>query len=340
MNTQHQKVEEISKILSNGIIGKVIYSAINLGILDMIYQKKDTTLEEIAKQNIICERSLYRVVKFLACFKFVVVNDNGICQLTELGKHLLSDHPCKISDWILFTGYPRHQALWFNISETISTGKSITEILYNKPYFQWISEDKTGQELFDNAMRYLGQQVNLHVVDAFDFSRASTIVDLGAGTGEQLCHIVENNSHLQGILFDQKFTIENAKKNLLSKPYAMRLQFHSGDFFTSIPSGNDIYILKSVLQDWDDDQVLEILTLCKKAMHADSKLLIIESLLNETSDPDHSNFLDIYMLVLTGGMKRTRLDFETLINKSGLCLLNMVDTISPTKEKILICCKK
>lgn len=340
MKTQPQEVEAISKILSNGIIGKVIYSAINLGILDKIYQQKNTTLAEIAKQNIICERSLYRVVKFLCCFKFVVVNVNGICKLTELGEHLLSDHPCKISDWILFTGYPRHQALWLDIGEAISTGKPITEILYNKPYFQWISEDKTGQELFDNAMRYLSQQVNLHVVDAFDFSRASTIVDLGAGTGEQLCHILEINSHLQGVLFDQKLTIENAKKNLLTKPYVMRLQFHSGDFFTSIPSGKDIYMLKSVLQDWNDDQVIKILILCKNAMHADSKLLIIESLFNETSDPDHSNFLDIYMLVLTGGIKRTRIDFEVLINKSGLSFLNMVDTISPTKEKILICCKK
>ena len=61
-----------------------------------------------------------------------------------------------------------------------------------------------------------------------------------------------------------------------------------------------------MLHDWDDERSAVILRNCRRAMHADGKVLIVERMIFD--DPERSLptlLSDLNMLVLTGGQERT-----------------------------------
>jgi hypothetical protein len=59
----------------------------------------------------------------------------------------------------------------------------------------------------------------------------------------------------QGILFDAPPVIEGAQHRIGDEGIAERCEAVAGDFFESVPSGGDAYILKSIIHDWDDEKL-------------------------------------------------------------------------------------
>ena len=98
-----------------------------------------------------------------------------------------------------------------------------------------------------------------------------------------------------------------------------------GDFLAEVPVEADLYVLKSVLQHWDDAAARAILESCREAMPAQSRLVIVERLLPERSaDDPAAAMLDLHMMVITGGRVRTRGEFEHLLTEAGLTLSRVV----------------
>lgn len=123
------------------------------------------------------------------------------------------------------------------------------------------------------------------VVQAYDFSGIKTVVDVGGGYGEMLAYVLKANPGVSGTLFDLPYATEGASQNFRqnhAELYA-RYSFISGDFFESVPPGADIYILKSVIHDWNAEKSIRILTNCRRAMTEHSRLLIIEPIMPEGS---------------------------------------------------------
>ena len=64
---------------------------------------------------------------------------------------------------------------------------------------------------------------------------------------------------MQGVLLDQGSVI--AAKNLIEAEGASkRCELVAGDFFESVPSGGDAYILKYILHDWDNERASRTLS--------------------------------------------------------------------------------
>jgi hypothetical protein len=60
-----------------------------------------------------------------------------------------------------------------------------------------------------------------------------------------------------------------------------------------------------------------------------SKLLLIEYLIPERNIPHPSKFMDMNMLVMTGGRGRTAKEWQQLIEDAGLKFLKIISTQSP-----------
>jgi hypothetical protein len=107
----------------------------------------------------------------------------------------------------------------------------------------------------------------------------------------------------------------------------------TGDFFEAVPQAADAYILKSVLHDWDDGQALTILENCRRAMHPDGVLLIVERLLPEqiTCCEAHREItmMDMHMLVVPGGRERTIAEYAELCAAARLEPIGVRPTGSP-----------
>lgn len=101
------------------------------------------------------------------------------------------------------------------------------------------------------------------------------------------------------------------------------------DFFEAVPEGGDAYVLEWVLHDWDDDDALAILKTCHRAMSGESRMLAVESLMPPGKEPFFAKALDITMLVLLGGRKRTEAEYLGLMEAAGFEPTRVVPTRSP-----------
>ena len=114
------------------------------------------------------------------------------------------------------------------------------------------------------------------------------------------------------------------------KSGALRTAYPSvpGDFFESVPEGGDAYVLSHIIHDWNEDQCITILENCRKAMGANSHLLLVEMVLPAGDEPHPGKMLDMVMLVVPGGQERTEADMRELLGKAGFRLTRVIPTAS------------
>jgi hypothetical protein len=155
------------------------------------------------------------------------------------------------------------------------------------------------------------------------------VVDIGGGHGVLLDSILRSNPSTAGILFDSKQVIEAATPKIERKGAGDRILSIAGDFFESVTHGADVYILKNVLHDWNDDCAVRILKNCRRAMDSTAKLLVIEMVLPLADDPAFGSLLDLNMLVMSGGRERTKDVYTALLEKGGFRLQQVIPTLAP-----------
>jgi hypothetical protein len=87
--------------------------------------------------------------------------------------------------------------------------------------------------------------------------------------------------------------------------------------------------MKWIIHDWDDERATRILKNCRAQMGPDSRLILVDCVVPETNEPDFSKFIDLNMLVMTGGKERTKKEFSQLLEASGFKLLQVIPTDQP-----------
>ena len=77
--------------------------------------------------------------------------------------------------------------------------------------------------------------------------------------------------------------------------------------------------MQHILHDWDDEKAMKILGNCKRALEGrpDGRLIVVDSVVPENSDPHPAKWLDLEMLVMPGGRERTQSEWYALFVKAG-----------------------
>lgn len=213
--------------------------------------------------------------------------------------------------------------------DDLETGRTGFEKAQGMPFFDYLAQHPEAASVFTQAMVGLHGDEPPAVAAAYDFSRFKTVVDVGGASGNMLGAILARHVEPRGLLFDRPHFVADAEQSLKVNGVSDRVAVEGGDFFRSVPTGGDAYILSHILHDWNDDQCLTILGHCRKAMKADGKLLIVEMVIPPGDTPHPGKILDMVMLVLVGGQERTEAEYAGLLNNAGLRLNRVVATKSP-----------
>jgi hypothetical protein len=128
-------------------------------------------------------------------------------------------------------------------------------------------------------------------------------------------------SFMGGIYGPQGPKIATGYRFLTERGLAARCEVFAGDFFETVPSGFDAYILKSCLHDWQDAKSVEILRHCRDAMPDHGRVLIVEIVLAPGRPIGHPHrLIDLEMMVTLGGKERSEQEFADLLAQAGLRL--------------------
>ncbi|MGH3153765.1 MAG: methyltransferase [Streptosporangiaceae bacterium] len=142
------------------------------------------------------------------------------------------------------------------------------------------------------------------------------IVDVGGGTGALLASLLRLHPQARGILVDLPGTVDRAGPVMDAAGVAGRVTISGQSFFDPLPAGADLYLLKSVLNDWPDEPTAAILRRCAQAARpADGAIAV----LGGVSPDDAPRSLGIDMLV-AGGKTSTVTQFTELARQAGLAV--------------------
>ena len=317
----------ILPMLSGFWISQSISVAAKLGIADLLKESAHNC-EELARSTNTNPRALYRLMRGLASVGIFAEQEQGFFTLTPLAACLQSDVPGSIRSLAIHAGKEPYQA-WGQLLYSIQTGNSAFEHLYQMNLFEYHALNPESGKLFDSAMTSFSATEGAAIAASYDFSSIHTLVDVGGGQGSLIGSILKANPTMQGVLFDRASVIEGAKPLIQAEAITERCQLVAGDFFESVPSGSDAYMLKKILHDWDDERAIAILKNCHSAMIENGKLLVIEQVIPPGNEPFYGKLEDLNMLVMCpGGCERTKAEYRVLFEAAGFQLTQIVPTSS------------
>ena len=68
---------------------------------------------------------------------------------------------------------------------------------------------------------------------------------------------------------------------------------------------------------------MKILKNCRRAIHPDGTLLLVEAVLTPSTDPTMA-LMDMLMMVLTSGRERTESEFRSLLQDAGFSMVQVI----------------
>jgi hypothetical protein len=297
-----------------------------IGIADQIPSDGSNSVAELAAESGCHEATLYRVMRFLASHGVFVETAPGEFRHTELSKALRSDaedsfRPAAMLFHRLLKNLPA-------FGRTLRTGVSALEHSVGAPLFDFLSKNPEEAAVFDRAMPAFHGPETDAMLDAYDFSGVATLADIGGGGGTLIARALQCYPTMNGILFDVGHVLGRARPNLEAAGVADRCRVVEGNFFESIPEGAEAYLMRHIIHDWGDDQSVQILSNCRKAVPENGRLLIVEAVVPEGNDPSPAKEMDITMLLYPGGMERTEAEYRRLFESSGFSLAGVTPTES------------
>lgn len=310
------------------LLTQALYVVAKLGVADLLAEKP-LPVSELAARTDTHERALYRVLRSLASVGVFEETDPKVFALTPYAEPLRSDAPNSLRNGAIFMGEEWHWRVWGNMLYSVRTGKPAWGHVHGAEVFDHLAENQEWAEIFNRAMTDGSAGTAPVVVESYDFSSFRTITDIAGGHGYLLAQILKANPNLKGILFDVPSVIAGASAMLEKEGVATRIEKVSGDFFTSVPSGSDAYMMKHIIHDWDDERSIKILKSIRKAMPDHGKVLIIETVVPAGSEPHYSKLLDLEMLTSPGGLERTPEEYKELLSAADLRLARIIATQSP-----------
>ncbi len=327
--------QKILQMSMGFMISQCIYVAAKLGIADLL-KDGPKHCHDLAAATDTDSDSLYRLLRTLAGVGVFLETKPGCFQLTPLASCLQSQSADTVRDFIIIRGEQQYPC-WGNLMYSLQTGQNVFEHTYGMDRYQYAKQNPGIAEVDVPTLTKLSAGDDAAVVAAYDFSTLEKLVDIGGGQGSLLAAILRRHPTLKGVLFEQPYVIEPARRLLKKEGVMDRCELVSGDFFESVPPGADIYLLKHVLHNWDDQKAIKILQNCHRAMAhrtraGKGRLLVIERLILPGNDFSMSKFTDLNMLVMHSGRERTEAEFGELFKIAGFKLTKIV----PTEAKACI----
>lgn len=273
------------------------------------------------------EKALCRLLRLLVSFGVFSENKEKCFELNELGALLVSSNPESLRPMVKYLdeeGYVSKAC--DNLFYSIETGGSAFEEVFSLPFFEYLKQNKSSHENFNQYMVGKFTPIFKSVINTYDFSRFRSIIDIGGGNGSFMLEILNANKEIKGYVFDLPELKNAASVNITNATLSDRCQFIGGDFFKDIPRLASIYLMKSIIHDWSDEDALKILKNCRKGMDENSKLLIVEQIIFPNRKRDAIKFSDMMMLVLFGSKERTEKEFKSLLRQARLKINTIIQT--------------
>jgi SAM-dependent methyltransferase len=295
-----------------------------LGLADLLADGPKSS-GELAAQTGAHPQALLRFLRACSAYGLCKITGPDMFALTPEGACLRSDAR-SLHGFALGMGQAAHLRPFEHLYDGIMENRPVAQDALGMPMWEYYDAHPEAKATLTEHLDEVTSELAPHVVGNVDLTAFSRIVDVGGNQGHFLSAILEAAPKATGILFDRPEVMADARENMAAKGLTDRVELVAGDFLESVPEGGDLYLIKGVLHDWDNDSASRILANCHQAAAPGSTLLSLEGIVRSEPPLDQIvHLIDLSMLLLVGGRERTKAEFDELFESAGY---NIAETIA------------
>lgn len=251
--------------------------------------------------------ALHRALRALASDHVFAEDEPGVFRNTEVSELLRSDSGEGWHDFALQFGGEWYDAFAL-FPRAVDTGAPTFPVVHGADFETWMREHPDELAVFNRSME-AGAEARIESVSALPWE-GGTVVDVGGGTGRMLSELLRRHPALRGVLFDLPEVVADAQ-------VSESVEVVGGSFLESVPEG-DAYLLSRILHGFDDEPAERILRNVHAAARPGARVLLVEAVIPPGNEPHGSKWLDLLMLVLSGGRERTEEEWRGLLARAEL----------------------
>ena len=294
---------------------QVVRAAADLRLADHL-AAGPLTADEVAAIESSDSRATYRLMRACAGLGLLAYDGDGRFSVTPAGALLGSGVPGSLRDHALAFGAPGHWLPWGQLPEAVRKGSSQAAAVLGADLFDYLAGQPEESAQFSASMEALTGALAADAARLIDVAGASLAVDVGGGTGQLIRELMRINDGLRGMVLDLPAAADAALHAAEADGLGARFSAVHGDFFAAVPAA-DLYLLKAVLHDWDDESCVRILRNCRDAARPGARAVVIENVIRDLARDRFTPMLDMNMLACTSGEERDLASYDRLFAASG-----------------------
>lgn len=293
--------ERLWNLVRGALATRALAAVADLRVADVL-AAGPRAVEDVAREVGADPDALHRLLRALASDGVFAEEGSGVFRNTEASELLRGGGWSDFAH--LFGG------VWYRTLERLdASGEPVFPRLFGTDFWSWLAERPDERAAFDRAMEQ-GKERRFERLAAADWRGDETVVDVGGGNGSLLVGLLKRHPGLRGIVFDLPETVRD------EEALGDRCTFVEGSFFERVPEG-DVFVLSTILHDWDDEHAAAILRTIHAAAAPGTRLLVIDAVVPPGNEPFGPKWLDLLMLALLGGRERTEAQWRTLLDAAG-----------------------
>jgi orsellinic acid C2-O-methyltransferase len=330
--TEKDNNQRVMAMLSGHVVTQLVASAVRFRIPDHLGDRTMTDTD-LARLTGIGLGELRRFLRALEGLGLVASAGPGEYRSTPLANSLRRDAG-GLYGQALMAGSEYYDA-WSELDHSLRTGESAFERRHGRSLWALFDDDGDVAEWFARTMRWNSERALEQIFELYDFPQTGVVVDVGAGDGTLLCALLNRLPQLRGIAFEQPAVIGHTRRTVHEHGLADRCELVAGDFLAGVPEGGNLYLLKSVVHNWNDSLALRVLGNCRAAVGEHGRLLLIEHAMGG-DDELGAAVRDLTMLVLFGGQDRSPHEYRSLLERAGFTVDRVMDRAAGGQSRVCL----
>ncbi len=312
-------VTDVMWMVRGAWVTMVLRAGCRLGLFDLLAEPRSVaTLAETTDAD---PGALRRLLRALTELGLLAEGEADAFVVTERGAALSADHPQSLRSLVLMQSWLPNVASWNHLDDAVRSGASVYERVNGAAPWDHLGAHPDQEVEFNRSMARRADDQVAALVAGADLAAADTVVDVGGGRGAMLAGVLRAWPRLTGVVADRPEVAAEADAAFAEAGLSDRAHGVGCDFFASVPSAADVYLLSNVLHDWDDADCVRILRTIRAAMDDGARLLVVEKLLGvpdrSATDARDLAFVDLHMLVMFGARERTLEEYDALLVAAG-----------------------
>ncbi len=296
---------------------RVAGALVELGVIERL-DAGPASSSELAAELELDEETLHRVMRFAAAHSLLKLS-GGRFSLARAGRGLTSKADPTLAHWAKHINTAAVQEPWARLSGSIRTGEPLFPATMGKSVWAYFAEHPDEERLFANSMREMSRLVTPWIVAGYPWPEEGTVCDIAGGSGPVLAAVLAARPGLRGKLVEAAGVLPEAERYLAAAGVGDRVELAEGNIFEGIDAGGDLYLLKDIVHDWDDERSVRILQTVAAAMPPGAKLLMIETLIDADDTDPIATSVDLQMhAICDGGKQRSAAELQALASAAGL----------------------